>query len=155
MCLSSLISLGQFCKESVINNFVVFSRLVSLSSFELIKKRKKNETFELKKKISEKRPVSEESKPTRRSPVVTNEPSVKRQKRDENELVKYIDPNAEEIIVAQTINSLGKRKMVFGSDPLFNFHFHILEEYFIQSSLQITDPLSNLNFIFFLSRSLK
>ena len=80
---------------------------------------------------------------------MTNEPSVKRQKRDENELVKYIDPNAEEIIVAQTINSLGKRKTVFCSDPLFNFHFHILEEYLIQSSLQITDPLSNLNFIFF------
>ena len=136
MCLSSLISLGQFCKESVINNFVVFSRLVSLSSFELIKKRKKNETFELKKKISEKRPVSEESKPTRRSPVVTNEPSVKRQKRDENELVKYIDPNAEEIIVAQTINSLGKRKMVFGREPLSYFRIYIFEVFSTQSTVQ-------------------
>ena len=70
---------------------------------------------------------------------MTNEPSVKRQKRDENELVKYIDPNAEEIIVAQTINSLGKRKMVFGSEHLFYFHIHVFEKHFIQSSLQITD----------------
>ena len=61
---------------------------------------------------------------------MTNEPSVKRQKRDENELVKYIDPNAEEIIVAQTINSLGKRKMVFGREPLSYFRIYIFEVFF-------------------------
>ena len=105
------------CKEKVSLIISLFRACTPrVSPFELIKE-KQNETFLLKKKINEKRPVVEESKPARRSSdnrvAVSSEPSLKRQKRDENDLVKFIDPNAQEIIVAQTINSLGKRKMFF------------------------------------------
>ena len=67
---------------------------------------------------------------------MTNEPSVKRQKRDENELVKYIDPNAEEIIVAQTIDSLGKRKTVSIANPYSISEFIFLRFFSTQSTVQ-------------------